>query len=572
MHATRELKHMVEMLNKRLDYLAPLPCNECYQCQSHPCFLKRHSNPRAKQTDEKRINTQDEGQSTDTSMEHTNAKDHERQLRQEKLNLHHELDRIKGEIRVLMKDKYHRFDGMTDPNLGTTKGQEQPTQNNNVREDFASPSCCMSSKVDLHDLKALDGELRMNCSITGNQMLYLDCLEDTCDNLMEDIDKVSLCSGCFNGTEDREQEDTFVMIDMPTLESADRLLTDSKVFAEHRQRDSSRDSPSFELLSETPSPRSSLYIDEEHFSNSFPAYENGGNPLPSQETNVQRIYVVDVHGKIYNSSTNAGECANTDFEKRTDGVYSFVAETLPVQETDLSKSSYVVPDERNGSQGNTTILNDDARSSPTSYLSVESDHVRQPEETSSYPRMHSQSQTDSGDFMQSFHSHTTSVTDNGDVFAESYSSLAEQAQHDRNEVTVMEIRGMTAATTMTTTSMTMTTTTSATSSSQRKPARHVRERKYSGADKTRCDDANKRFRSHHPNREKSSNESINGSRRTSGEQMSADPVHILPEALVTVAAHVGSVAYVTARDVFHKLDKLRSHTVSIQAVHKYGTS
>lgn len=84
------------------------------------------------------------------------------------------------------------------------------------------------------------------------------------------------------------------------------------------------------------------------------------------------------------------------------------------------------------------------------------------------------------------------------------------------------------------------------------------------------DDVNRHFR-HDLNRGSGFDGSSAGSRTSNSEQVpsAADPVHILPETLVTVAAHVGSIAYVTARDMLSKFDKLRSQTVSSQAAFKF---
>lgn len=304
------VKQMTEVLNKRLDFLEPLANSEVGQSRRYPSLSKRYprcppSDSHANESNQKRLNVQDEEQSSDISIESVDepqdtniARDLKQQLRQEKLNLKHDLYRIKNQIRMLLKEEHHRISEVID-NLDTDagNGQEQSVvQGNNARKDSALPTCCESLLVDQYDqriqtepLKIPDGELRMNCSITGNQMLDGDRPDDTWyDNFTEDVDKISLCSGSFVAADDQEQEDAFVIIQMPNSKNIDQSLahptTSATAVAEQRQqRDNSRDSPSFELLSETPSPPSSLYIDEEHFSSAFSV--NGESPQPPEEPN-----------------------------------------------------------------------------------------------------------------------------------------------------------------------------------------------------------------------------------------------------------------------------------------------
>lgn len=249
------------------------------------------------------------------------------------------------------------------------------------------------------------------------------------------------------------------------------------------------------------------------------------------------------------------ECMNISLEKRSDGTYSFTAKTLPIYEIDSAKSSYAelqTSSERKTSQDNPKSSDDNARSSP--YLNAESD---QPETPLLYTRTHSQSQTDSNDFTQSFHSHTTSVTDNDLLYTGSSTYFAEQNIRDHNDEGATKNQQRTA-------------TTATKSSSKQKTSRETRRGRKSKAtaDETRRDDAGKRFRPHQSSRGNSFDGSSIGFRTNRfGEQL-PDPVHILPETLVTVATHVGSIAYVTARHMFNKFDKLRSQTVSSQTAFK----
>lgn len=515
------VKKMTEMLNKRMDSFKSLLSNETNQSKRRSHSLsKRH--PRcsfdSNEKNQKRINAQDEGHFSDASIErvdepqdsnvNVNTTDHDRQLQQAKMYLH-DLDNIKGQIHELLKEKqYYRADEMTNNlDIGTNNRQErrqsvQSVNDNNVQENVAPPICSMTSDA----LKILDGELRMNCSITGNRALNVDSFyENTwCDDLMEDIDKISYCSGC-SITAEREHADTFVMVEIPMPENADPSHSQSKALSE-QQRDNSRDSPSFELLSETSSPRSSSYIEEEHFVNVFSTKEKDlQTPVENPSPVPNSTYMVDIHGKIYNEQLPTTPDTNVEFEKRSDGVYSFVAETLPVRETDSSKSSNVQQQtfsEQKNSQYNATSSNDDERNQLPSYSKAAGDQHQSSAETF-YWRTHPQLKTDANDFMQSFHSHTTSVTDNNN-------DLFDKIKDTQKTTTT----------------------------SRKTTWRSVFDKKSRiRTDETRRNGSNKFSRSQ-SNRTSGSDGCSNDSRRTSGEELpnpTADPVLILLETLLTMA-------------------------------------
>ncbi|XP_011150915.1 uncharacterized protein LOC105190102 isoform X2 [Harpegnathos saltator] len=566
------VKQMKEILNEHLDSFTSLISDETNQSRrrSHSSLSKRHLrcsfdshlNAQLNERNHKTVNAQDEGQFSDASIEQVdepedlninmNAKDHCRQLQQTKLLLNlNDLDNIKDIHEILKEKQYYRIDEMTnnlDISANNKQGYKESVQNvndNNVQEDV-TPICSMTSDA----LKILDGELRMNCSITGNRALNVDSFHENtwCDDLTEDIDKISHCSGCSIAADERKHVDTFVMVDMPTSENTDPPLAHSKVFsiAELQQRDNSRDSPSFELLSETPSPRSSSCIDEEHFVNVFSTNEEDlQTTVEIPKTVTSSAYMVDIYGKIYNEHLPISN-TNVEFEKRSDGVYSFVAETLPVRETRSSKPSHTEQQtfcEQKSSQYNTTDSNDEQSELPN--CSKIADDQHQESSAEFHWRMNSQSQTDASDFMQSFHSHTTSVTDNNnDCFYQSCHSYAKQKTMTKDAQKATTI--------------------------PRKVTWHTTREKKSGRarmDETYRDDWNK-FRSQQSSRTTGLDGS-NWSRSSSGEQVpnaTADPVLILPETLLTMAAQVGSIAYVTARDMF---DKLRLHTKEDPVKHRH---
>lgn len=601
------VKEMTEMLNKiPLDPLISVSSKKFGQSRSQSHLpsskrLPRYFDSHSSEKNQRKMRPQDGEQSSDdASIERTyepqNASgvDVSRQL-QKKLDLIGDAicASVKEEKR---KKKYNqRSAQVTTDNLNCDigKGQKQSTQNN-VQEDFV-PRKNLPLQVDpmSHDgsLGIFENELRMSCSVTGHQILDEGRTRDVwcCNN--SDIDKTSFWS-CDHEEED---DDAFEIIQMPTLGSRDESHPE-KLAAEQRRHDSNRDSPSFELLSEPPSPTSGpcfMYFNEEHFS------ANGPNPEQQSledffDDTKSSVYVIDINGKIYSEHEllNSDERVVTDLEKQSGGVYVFVTETSPVQDTRCSKSR---PEQRSSerkknpcdivcdTRDNTNNSYDDVRNSHTSYLTVRT-HC----DSKSQSQCSCQSQTDSNDFTQSFHSHTTSVTDTTDIYTEAYGSgrYGEQILTAKD---VQEAATATATATMTTTATATATATAMTTTTPRNDVRvgggYTKETR---TNERHCHDANKYpecscaphsstsqgisidapCQSGRASRSSDRSSSNVGSRKASiGEQTlgTADPVHILPETLVTAAAHVGSFAYDTAREVF---DKIRAHTVGFKVMLK----
>ncbi|XP_012539443.1 uncharacterized protein LOC105838434 [Monomorium pharaonis] len=461
------------------------------------------------------------------------------------------------------KKKYHqRASQVITDNLSSEIGKEQSIPNN-VQENFTPwkkgpPQVDPVSYDDTVGM--IENELRMSCSVTGHQILDENRRRDVCNNL--DIDKTSFWS-C---NQEEEDDYAFEIIQMPASESKDESRSEEST-AEQRRHDSNRDSPSFELLSEPPSPTpmcTFMHFNEEHFS----ANEGNVQPqyLPDYSTNpsTSPIYVIDVHGKVYNEqSADSDECVSADLKKRPGGTYSFIAETLPVQDTRCSKCSDQRLNERKknsrddgcDNRDNASSSYDDVRNSHTSYLTV---RIHCDSKTQS--QCSCQSQTDSNDLTQSFHSHTTSVTDTTDIYTEAYGNNGRCGEKMPTGNDVREAM--------------------ATATNPRSD--HDDNMKETRTNERHCHDADNYsecFYAPHSSTPKNnpvdpsyqssrasessdskSNSNV-GSRKTSiGEQQPlgpADPVHILPETLVTAAAQVGSFAYDTAREMF---DKIRAHT------------
>lgn len=428
------VKEMTEMLNK-IPLHKSVPSKKLGQprTQLHSLSSKRFarlSDLYSSEKNQRKMRPQDGEQSSDdASMEST----YEPYIDITKLNRQLEHDLI-GATRMFganlkeeKRKKKHQRTQITTDNLTSEIGKEQPTQSNK-REDFA-PRKKGPPQVDPTTYNETLGifeneQLRMSCSVTGHQILDESRRREVRNNSV--IDKTSFWS-CNQGEED---DDAFEIIQMPASDSKDESLTQpEESAAEQRRHDSNRDSPSFELLSEPPSPTpisTFMHFNEEHFSaneeNPEQQFFTDYNMNPSTNS----IYVVDIHGKIYteHQSADPEECISADLERRSGGAYSFVTETLPVQDTHCSKSS--CPEQRSSERKNSrddasdirvnaSNLYDDVRNSHTSYLTVRT-HC----DSKTQSQCSCQSQTDSNDFTQSFHSHTTSVTDTTDIYPETY--------------------------------------------------------------------------------------------------------------------------------------------------------
>lgn len=664
------VKEMTDMLNSVPLTSAPSKKHNQSRSQSHlrhpkelPTFFDIDDILyfRSSEKNQRKMRPQDGEQSSDDACTFgeckcelrnaTTADNVSRQAKPEEIKkaLHEKGIFVKGEKKEEKGKRKKKCHQRTAPvitdNLNSDIGKEQ--SQNNAREDFPIPrkNTPQTNPIPYDEtLGMLENELRMSCSVTGHQILDEGRRRDVwcCNN--SDIDKTSFWS-C---DQEEEDDDAFEIIQMPASENRDDLIIHfEEPAAEQRRHDSNRDSPSFELLSEPPSPTSFMHFNEEHFST------NEGNPeqQTSQFADTSpptsgSIYVVDVHGKIYNEhqSADLNERVNADLEKRSGGAYSFVAETLPaVQDTRCSKSSrseqrseWKNPRDDVGcdSRDNASSSYDDVRNSHTSYLTVRT-------HCDSKTQSQCSCQTDSNDLTQSFHSHTTSVTDTTDIYTEAYGiGKYEQVMTAKDVLETATTKGTATATATATAASRNDQDAGRVGSSCAKETktneRHchggsypectycsigsccvketkTNERHCHGGNYpecTYCANSTPQGTSVDPpyqssgrasgSSSKSTNErhchagnypeyayctnstpqgasvdpphqssgrasgssskssSNVGSRKASIGEQTADPVRILPETLVTAAAHVvGSFAYDTAREV---LDKIRGHT------------
>ncbi|KYN38877.1 hypothetical protein ALC56_06876 [Trachymyrmex septentrionalis] len=553
------VKEMTEMLNKTSLKSVSSKKHGQSQNHSHLSSLKRFSryfDPHSSEKNQRKKKSQDGEQSSDdASMEHMYESRNADISRQKKL------DRlIEDTICATLKEekrkrKYHqRMASETTDNINKTTdninsdvGKEQ--SRSNMREDFV-PQKNLPLHVDPKSYDETKGvfenELRMSCSVTGHQILDEGRRRDT---WCSDIDKTSFCS-C---NQEEEDDDAFEFIQMPTLGSRDESLTHSEeLTGEQRRHDSNRDSPSFELLSESPSPTPTcfMHFNEEHFS------ANEGNPNEYESfsflnSRYSSIFVIDIHGRIYNDYELAKlnwQSVNADLKKRIDKKRNlYITDQLqnthcsnPILEQSNEWKKNPRDDIGCNSRDNVSNSYDDVRNSHTSYLTVQT-HC----DSKSQSQCSCQSQTDLNDFTQSFHSHTTSVTDTTDIYTEAYGN----DKYDEQVITTKNVREAGTGTAAATSTATATATTTATATATPK----------NDHDKTSVDPP---YQSTQSTRSSDTASSNVGSKKTFiGETLDIhwrdpDPAHILPE-LVTAAAHVSSLAYDTAREVF---DKIRAHT------------
>ncbi|KYN27311.1 PREDICTED: uncharacterized protein LOC108757874 [Trachymyrmex cornetzi] len=583
------VKEMTEMLNKTSLTSVSSKRHGQSRNQSNLSSLKRFSryfDPHSSEKNQRKMRSQDGEQSSDdASMEHmyesrnVNIADVSRQKKLDHLIEDTICANMKEEKR---KRKYHQLIASeTTDNINSDVGKEQ--SRSNMREDFV-PQKNLPLHVDpipYDETKGVfENELRMSCSVTRHQILDEGRRRDT---WCSDIDKTSFCS-C---NQEEEDDDAFEIIQMPTLGSRDESFTHSEeLAAEQRRHDSNRDSPSFELLSESPSPTPTcfMHFNEEHFS------ANEGNPeyesFSFLNSRYSSIYVIDIHGRIYTDYELAKlnwQSVNADLKKRIDKKRNlYITDQLqntrcsnPILERSNECKKNPRDDIGCNTHDNASNSYDDVRNSHTSYLTV-----RTQCDSKSQSRCSRQSQTDLNDFIQSFHSHATSVTDTTDVYTEAYGN----DKYDDQVTTAKNVQEAGTGTAAATATATVTATATATATPRndhdvRFGGDYIKDEMTDERYFPDADDYPEDFCTSHDNTSQGivvdppyqSTQSSRSSDRASsnvgskktfiGETLDIhwrdpDHAHILPE-LVTAAAHVGSFAYDTAREVF---DKIRAHT------------
>ncbi|CAL1686523.1 unnamed protein product [Lasius platythorax] len=596
------VKEVTELLNKiPPDPVIPVPSKDQSQSQSHlpsSTPLSRYSfDSHSSEKSQEMIRPQDWEQLSDNAsiVRVDESSWYSSILENSTRQLQKRLDLIEDVIRANVEEEKKKRQNRSKPSLDQRftdlnrkrdieKEKEQSVQNN-AWEDLILrknlPQKNLNEEIHLEALKLIENELRMSCSVTGHQMLdegrlSKDILGNQSDNEILDFEKYMdgilesdnmtsfwSCDQEEKGEKEKEEDDdAFEIIQMPT--STDEIFIEPFVepATEQRHHDSNRDSPSFELLSEPPSPPCSIHLNEDHFSANEEKLEQ-----QSMKTNSPNsVYVVDIHGKIFDDalqSVNSDERVSVDSEKQPDITYSYVVEEdFPsTAEAHSSKSSCMEhrSNERKSPRDDANGSYDDVRNSHASYLTVQIHcDSRTPSQCSC------QSQTDSGDFTQSFHSHTTSVIDTTDMYAHPFAS--KYGEH----TTANDVREATTATAAPRNNHDVRT------KETRTNEKYCHDKCPNNDPEYSCASNNSYPCSRDPSfgassqsyeaasrASRSTDRSCSnvGSRKTPTDEQAllstADSVHILPETLVSAAAQVGSFAFDTAREMF---DKLRAHT------------
>jgi len=410
-------------------------------------------------------------------------------------------------------------------------------------------------RLHLKTLKMLENELRMNCSVVGHQMLD----EDRRNKSIWSCNDLHVDSSVCNSEID---DDAYEIIQMPISRNANEKLHPEESTVEQQQHDSSRDSPSFELLSELPSP-TSTYLNEDLLKNIEPEERSESTEKPELKERVGQQFEDSDVSKFAHIMDKICE----HYDKK--GISTKIA-----PETQCSEPSH---DCTNSSYG-------DVRNSHPSYMPISQNKMLQ-------LQCSCQSQTDLIDFTQSFHSHTTSITDTTDTTdtyadaCEDNGKYDEQLPRTSRTSPIQEITAAMTPETMQEIRIAATAknvqetgpiTNSKTDFVEDDSVKEIKtnEKHYCDTDSESCtypvhvyiptrDAAGIAGTSQQCYRANGSSDiSIsNGAlRRCISEQSfgAAEPVHILPATLLTAAAQVGTYAYITACDIY---DKILTHAV-----------
>ncbi|KAL2715599.1 putative histone-lysine N-methyltransferase 1 [Vespula squamosa] len=370
---------------------------------------------------------------------------------------------------------------------------------------------------------------RMNCSITEHQMLDKKYFESTTCCCGSDIENISVRSNLSSNTEICDDYNEFELISMPikykTNTNCHKQRSPSKneniKNIAHKEEDDEivTDLLSFDLLPEISPASSVICIAENHFT------ANSNNALTSitkkdlsnvsthksdeeddsnNENNINKN-IYDTH--LSNTFKKCTKNKSTDI---TDNICSLLIKNTSKSIDENTNLLHLEP-ERN----NTNAMKIDVNSSHTSYLTTESINPI----FSDFPiEQHScQAQTDLNDLTQSFHSHTTSITDNG-VYGISETNTSNS--HDYSKHSFSDSNKSAA-------------------SSKNKIHEQIKK------------DLNNKYLERNPKKEE--NKNIIEETTTDSIPGTAEPIHILPETFVTGAFHIASIAYGTAREAIVRI-------------------
>ncbi|XP_046750550.1 uncharacterized protein LOC124413813 isoform X2 [Diprion similis] len=421
-----------------------------------------------------------------------------------------------------------------------------------------------------------EGRARMNCSVTGQEMLEKPTGKGTSFQGESDSDNISMLDDSDNSDNlsDAEHDYNFEMIQTPPCFNLDKPLNkchtqDSKlpetfdnrarptvdrqnfnvVCEVESDRNNNQDSPSFEVLSGPVSSASSLHLDEDHFHVSRNISEQTSNAdlidLDHEDRDEKKsdVLIVDMEGKVVGKSTDheTNESSEISLDKRPGGAYAFVNETLP---------SHVTKDASQMSKSDTNLgeLNDE---SCNLNLIMKSSHPSYETKKDKTAPTVTQSQTDftsgmANETTHSFSSHSSRATGSS-VY--NFTQVHTRTSHTGPKYTVVDNNA----------------------------SKGLEETKYTscennlgarGCQSKRTNDTSGKYIREFTSEgsacvfteqpQKSSVE--NGTRESSPDfgRATNDSVHILPETLVSGAVTVASSAYSTARRVFDRIRNMQT--------------
>ncbi|XP_046489727.1 serine-rich adhesin for platelets-like isoform X2 [Neodiprion pinetum] len=439
-------------------------------------------------------------------------------------------------------------------------------------------------ETDSNSASCSEGRARMNCSVTGQEMLEKPTSKGNTYESESDSDNISMLYDSDNSVNlsDAEHDYNFEMVQTPPCFILDKPLNtcdsqDSKppetfdnsapltadrhnfnvVCEAESDRNNNQDSPSYEVLSDPASSDSSLRLNEDHFHVSRNISEQTSNAdlidlnHENQDEKKSNVLVIDMAGKVFEESIDdaSNEVIEIYLNKRPGGSYAFVNETLP---------SHVTKDTSQMSKSDTNLgesnyescnLNLNMKSSHPSYESKKDKSA--PTVTESQTTFQSQTEFKSGmtnDTTHSFSSHSSHTTGSG-VYT--FTQVQTQTSHTDPKYTVIDNNA----------------------------SKGLEETKYTscendlgvrdcqsklGEDK-QTNDTGGKYRREFTSEgsacvftEQPQKSSVENETRESSPDIgraSNDAVHILPETLVSGAVTVASSAYSTARRVF---DRIRS--------------
>ncbi|XP_035743599.1 protein PF14_0175-like isoform X1 [Vespa mandarinia] len=388
---------------------------------------------------------------------------------------------------------------------------------------YNEPNICNGTK---------ENKFRMNCSITEHQMLDENYFKNTTCCCGSDIENININSDLSNNIEVCDDYNEFELIPMPMKNKTNtnchiqRSLSKNQnmkniAHKENNDDEIVTDLSSFDLLPEVPTPLV-ICINENHFTDNS---NNTLTPIIKKDLNNVSTDKPDekensnnednINKKINDTrlSNTSKTCMYNNSTDLTNNICSlFIKNTS--KSTDENTNLLHVEPEHN----NTNAMKIDVNSSHTSYLTTEPIN---PVYSDLPIAQHScQAQTDINDLTQSFHSHTTSITDNG-VYGISETNISNS--HDYSNHSFSD---------------------SNTPIASKKNNIHEQIKK----------DLNNKYLEKNPTIEESKNVGhIIEETTTDSMPGTAEPIHILPETLVIGAFHFASIAYGTAREAIVRI-------------------